>query len=328
MTDNKYFQSFNTMRKLSYQHGWMLPSEFLPTPTAYQQWLAFQHKRLQASQIRSGTIKSYQTAIRHFVEASGQDWSPYNQVGRQLSRSISTHTNLTPSVQDYPVSIEDLILITTSNFYGDLTSLACITLATFLFYSLGRISELLHAPHHAPLVMDSLVREIDSKSYSSTYKILLRQPKIKRTSDQWLMPVKPLIPCTGTNRLMTAYLAERAKLTESNVLWRKTDGLPLTAREFKTFLRTRFNLNIGECSFRAGGSTYLAGAGADHGDLQVIGRWTTDAYQKYLRDHPSTVNAHLETNVQTRALLMRLLAHSNLPTHVQPDPYWWTREPQ
>ncbi|KAI8818704.1 uncharacterized protein EV422DRAFT_536577 [Fimicolochytrium jonesii] len=47
------------------------------------------------------------------------------------------------------------------------------------------------------------------------------------------------------------------------------------------------NTDIGASSFRAGGATHLAILGYDTLWIQRWGRWSSDAFERYIRTHPS-----------------------------------------
>jgi hypothetical protein len=64
--------------------------------------------------------------------------------------------------------------------------------------------------------------------------------------------------------------------------------------KFRDNITTRYT-NLGECSFRAGGLTHMAAMGYDLEILRILGRWKSDAFEKYLRDHPEVLMARLSS---------------------------------
>lgn len=231
-----------------------------------------------------------------------------------MSRRINRHTNTVPSHQDHPITLSELQHLSLNKDLNDLSTTACLTIATFLFHSLGRISELLHSPIHAPLPLTALHTLATQGSDRKTrYKILLHRPKIKTSYDQWLSPVDSSIkhvPYTDPHIMMKYYLTLRSTQSrDSPALWLKSDGTPLTACEFKKSVADHLDVIIGESSCRSGGATTLAQQGVPLEDIQILGRWNSDAFRLYLRNHTSTIQSHISYERGNRALLEQIFVH-------------------
>ena len=69
-------------------------------------------------------------------------------------------------------------------------------------------------------------------------------------------------------------------------LWLKENGTIPTRAWFLRRLHHHLSGNIGGQSLRAGGATALAEAGIPPHIIQAIGRWSSDAFQIYIRRHP------------------------------------------
>ena len=69
-------------------------------------------------------------------------------------------------------------------------------------------------------------------------------------------------------------------------LWLKSDGTIPTRRWFTGRMRKHFSSDISGHSLRAGGASALAAAGVSDDHIRLLGRWSLDAYQLYLRQHP------------------------------------------
>ena len=91
---------------------------------------------------------------------------------------------------------------------------------------------------------------------------------------------------------MKKYLSERARLfgTRQNApLFQLADGSPLTRCFFNKYLKdTLAKLGFNrDCysghSLRAGGATDAADQGFAEWELKLLGRWSSDAYQRYIR---------------------------------------------
>jgi hypothetical protein len=60
-----------------------------------------------------------------------------------------------------------------------------------------------------------------------------------------------------------------------------------------TRLRSYFNRDVGGQSMRAGGATSLAENGVPPTIIQLMGRWSSDAFLIYIRKNPVLIQALL-----------------------------------
>jgi hypothetical protein len=92
----------------------------------------------------------------------------------------------------------------------------------------------------------------------------------------------------------TSYIRRRdAKFPHNPELWLREDGSIPTRSWFMKRLRHLFPGNVGGHSLRAGGATALALAGIPPHIIQAIGRWSSNAFQIYIRQHPMVLAALL-----------------------------------
>lgn len=75
-------------------------------------------------------------------------------------------------------------------------------------------------------------------------------------------------------------------------MFRHGNGEPITQNQLRKQLRVLLRVlgvreagSYGLHAFRAGGATAMHQAGASDESIQRMGRWTSDAYRRYLRDH-------------------------------------------
>jgi hypothetical protein len=76
-------------------------------------------------------------------------------------------------------------------------------------------------------------------------------------------------------------------------LWLREDGSIPTRAWFLNRFRSHFSGDVGGHSLRAGGATALAEAGIPPHMIQTIGRWSSEAFQIYIRQHPVLLATHL-----------------------------------
>jgi hypothetical protein len=92
----------------------------------------------------------------------------------------------------------------------------------------------------------------------------------------------------------TKYLSLRDQLFPFRAeLWLTEDGTIPTRAAFLHILHRHLSGNIGGQSLRAGGATALAEAGIPSHMIQAIGRWSSEAFQIYIRCHPVLLAALL-----------------------------------
>ena len=75
-----------------------------------------------------------------------------------------------------------------------------------------------------------------------------------------------------------------------------TDGTYLTRTRMANFLSTcNLSANLKTHSFRIGGATALAAAGVSDARIQIIGRWRSDCFTRYLRLSPQMLRTYAES---------------------------------
>ncbi|KAH8930079.1 hypothetical protein BT69DRAFT_1180113, partial [Atractiella rhizophila] len=55
-------------------------------------------------------------------------------------------------------------------------------------------------------------------------------------------------------------------------------------------LRMHFSSDVAGHSLRSGGATHLAANGIPDSTIQKIGRWSSEAFQIYIRNHPILIH--------------------------------------
>jgi len=91
-----------------------------------------------------------------------------------------------------------------------------------------------------------------------------------------------------------SYLASRdAKFPFKPELWLRANGSIPTRSWFLRLAKRYFPLGTAGHSFRPGGATYFAIRGTPSNLIQAMGRWTSDAFEAYIRQHPSILAALL-----------------------------------
>ena len=104
-------------------------------------------------------------------------------------------------------------------------------------------------------------------------------------------PVIISIPSSGTSYcpvlLIKKYLVQRG--SDSGPLFSFPGSIPIQARHFNAMLSSSLawagysNLNIKPHSFRIGAATWAATNGYSDNQIQIMGRWKSSAFRKYIR---------------------------------------------
>jgi hypothetical protein len=92
--------------------------------------------------------------------------------------------------------------------------------------------------------------------------------------------------------LFLRYLSSRDNyFPASSPLWLTASGTIPTRSFFMSRFRIFFSKAFGGASMRAGGATYLAQLGTPSKIIRAFGRWSSDAWEVYIRIHPSLLQA-------------------------------------
>jgi hypothetical protein len=76
-------------------------------------------------------------------------------------------------------------------------------------------------------------------------------------------------------------------------LWLTSTGQPPTRGWFLQRFRKLFPSEFSGHSLRAGGATALAQAGVSDTHIKALGRWSSDAFEAYIRSHPADLHSLL-----------------------------------
>ena len=89
----------------------------------------------------------------------------------------------------------------------------------------------------------------------------------------------------------------------SGPLFTYSDGSYLTRNRVALMLRSCFgNCRINTHSFRIGGASTMASAGIPDSTIMIMGRWSSNAYQQYLRLSDSLIHRTAQTTSRTLLL--------------------------
>lgn len=91
------------------------------------------------------------------------------------------------------------------------------------------------------------------------------------------------------------YISARDKLWPHNEnLFVKANGQPPTRSWYMGRLRKIFSQEVAGHSLRSGGATHLALQGVAEHTIRTLGRWSSDAFDSYIRENPVIVHARTQ----------------------------------
>jgi len=205
----------------------------------------------------------------------------------------------TPTTRRQPLLPEHLIRvgdnITRSSPHGD------VLFATLLFtgfHGLLRLGEMTvndnpRKRNTRKLSVRNSLHLIDD----TTFSFVLTTHKADTTYEGNIILIKPLIPTLQPLDYLSRYITSRDRSFPLHPqLWLTSQGLSPTRTWFMKCLRgfQPDNLIAGQ-SMRAGGATLLATQGALPSTIQAAGRWSSNAFQIYIRKNPFLLHAILRS---------------------------------
>lgn len=280
----------------SYQEFCLLqgfPEE--PTADTLSLYLAF-----KSPSVKPQTLSTYLSAICSELES-------YYPAVRDARRSYLVRKTLAGAYRVYgtpthrkdpllPSHLTHLIsLYHSSSVFDDLLFLTLILVG---FDQLLRLAELCSPDDDRLFDSRKIMKRFDVSISLHTIRLLLPGHK----ADKFFTGSTLLICNSNTSispfPFLLRYIRQRDALFPwLPALWLRSTGSPPTRSWFLRRLRQHFPSSISGHSLRAGGATALAAAGVPDDRIRILGRWSSDAYQVYLRAHTHIVHARRAPNV-------------------------------
>jgi hypothetical protein len=193
-----------------------------------------------------------------------------------------------PVQRKTPFSTEDLthllLCYCSSDTHDDL-----LFLSIFLtgFFGLLRLGELVFPSDKAIRDWRKITRRSSVLVTSRHYEFTLPAHKADRYFDGCRVIIWGEQFGFSTRRRFLQYLSSRDKnFPLASPLWLTAAGTVPDRAFFMSRMKLLFTGNYGGHSLRAGGATLLAERGVAPHIIQATGRWSSDAFQLYIRKHP------------------------------------------
>lgn len=274
-------------QKYSFKEVWPVPS------TQLEQFVSFLFSKGYAAK----TVKTYISAIsfQHKLYNMEDTTSSFS-----IAKMLEGYTRLRPSKdQRAPILYDTLVLI-----FGQLKSVCFSEYETRLFqaaytlafFGLFRVGELVLTSNVHPdqplfrsdiIISDNRVSVPGTDVRKKTMKVRLRKSKTNQGGVPNIIDIRPIATQVCPVQAMCAFLSLRPNI--SQYLFCHANGMPLTRYQFsavlnKTVQAARLpNARYRSHSFRIGAATWLAKRGVTNSTIKRMGRWSSNAFEKYIR---------------------------------------------
>ena len=284
-TSATYSSALNSYLTFCKSHR--LPVE--PTPQTLSYYTTF-----QSFHINPKSVDSYLSGICNQLEPFFPDVR-LNRKSALVNRTLAgvKQYHGTPTKRKSPLTVAHLLTVandlTSSTLHDDLLFNALLNTG---FTGLLRLGELTW-PDKVALRDYKKVSMRHSIEWSpNTYSFWLPTHKANTTFEGNRIVIKKIIGAPDPHPIMARYLKSRdALFTFHPQLWLTTTGsIPIRSWFIKR-LRHYFSTQIAGQSLRAGGATAMAEAGAEPQLVKGAGRWSSTAFERYIRKNPVVLHA-------------------------------------
>lgn len=250
---------------------------------------------LSLQKITYSTAKTYYSGIKNYsvVEGFGLPRETFDRLKMAL-RSLEINSGNT--TKKLPVTIqilEQIIDRIVHTNYNDVMLWAAMTLAHF---GLLRAAEFTINMSYDPNVHLSLPDVSFHDDHGKYIKVFLKRSKTDKTNKGVFLH----IGCSGVRVCAYCAMWEYYHITSGfdnspiRALFVFKNSVPLSRKLFVNHVKMYLALSgidpehYSGHSFRIGGATTAAAAGLADWEIQILGRWTSNTYQRYIRT-PSTL---------------------------------------
>jgi hypothetical protein len=252
-----------------------------PSPQTLSRYIAY-----SSLSIASGP--KYLTGVRHFLrdlypEFDTNRASPLVQATIRGSKKVRAD----PICRKQPIRIDHLLsFVSTAHATGAYDDLLFATIVSCCFYGCHRSGELVLKTKKSTDWRKIIKRS--SLHFSPGY-VGYHLPYHK--SDPFyhgtdiLFSTQEVADPVG---LLRDFVHRRDKIHGARrALFLREDGSHPTRAWFDSKLFSFVDRSFGGHSFRAGGATFYASLGLSESIIMALGRWSSEAWKIYIRDHPS-----------------------------------------
>ena len=163
------------------------------------------------------------------------------------------------------------------------------------FHGLLRLGDLTFPDNPAKRDWRKVSRRSSLTLQPPQYTFILTTHKGDKTYEGNTILIRAFQECLNPFLFFSCYLSSRDLLfPAASPLWLTSAGKVPTRSFFMSRFRVFFSKAYGGTSMRAGGATYLAQLGTSSSVIRAMGRWASDAWELYIRMHPTLLRALLQ----------------------------------
>lgn len=259
--------------------------DIAPTPDTFSLYISY-----MSSYINPRSVACYLSGICHHLEPSFPDV-------RHIRSSPLVQRTLRGALRSKGSAINRKLAITPSDLRSilqhpppDTNSFDTALFYTILlssFFGLLRLGELTVSSPPSLANPLSVVNRNSVKLSSSSYEFFLPANK----TDPFFEGNRIIIRATSDDLNPLPYFLSYVALRDGlfpfhSQLFLVSNGTPPTYNWFIRRLHHYLPPAYGGQSLRAGGATWLASIGTDANIIQAAGRWSSDTWKRYIRQHP------------------------------------------
>lgn len=252
-----------------------------------------------SNHIKPSSVEVYLAGISHYL-------APYYPSIRTVRQSQFIKQTLRGCMKTYNTPIHRvraLTMLEVENCVSVFTAqpshddLLFVSQLLIGFFALMRLGELVFPDDHLIEVQRKLslrsTLKINNKSIS--FLLPFHKADTKFEGNSILVLSNPSI--SNPVPIMKRYISSRDSLfPNNNILWLRKNGFPPRRKWFLDRLRKVCGQDVGGHSIRSGGATFLAQCGFSMDTIQALGRWSSDTFKIYIRQHPLLLHAAIEKN--------------------------------
>ena len=241
-----------------------------------------------AQGIAPKSVEGYLSGVYWYweiFEPDVREIQKHQYVSRTLAGCHKTYS--LPTSRKRPLLRSDLFLLRARLDLNSYDDLLFWTITTVAWHSLHRLGELVD-PDSVKL-QNARKRILRSSIISTESYISYTLPyhKTDRLFSGNTCMIESQSSSLCAKKALHAYLAVRDSIhPQRSQLFLASNGLPPRRSWYIRRLREHFDTSISGHSLRSGGATYLAKQGIDSNTIRLLGRWSSNAFEIYIRDHP------------------------------------------
>jgi hypothetical protein len=284
-TSATYSSALNSYLTFCKSHG--LPVE--PTPQTLSYYTTF-----QSFYINPKSVDSYLSGICNQLEPYFPDVRQNRKtalVNRTLAGAKRYHA--TPTHRKSPLTVANLVTVAEdlacSTLHDDLLFNAQLNTA---FTGLLRLGEMTWPDRVSLRDYKKVTMRYSMQWTTNTYSFWLPTHKADTTFEGNRIVIKKITGAPNPHPIMDQYIKARDVLFPFHPqLWLRSNGTVPLRSWFIKRLRHYFGTQIAGQSLRAGGATAMAEAGTEPQLIKGAGRWSSTAFERYIRKNPVVLHA-------------------------------------